>query len=227
MNSNELPNDSPDPTALYPDLDMSEGLARALEHSASGLGLPLDGFVDAFGRAQLATDRGIVSLYIGAQERFFGVKIYEPDVVEWAAGATEDVDEALRAAAAWQSGMPLDAFVAAHPFMEPGKLARAFAEGTIAEAQWQNLLASDHPTGGRQLLARLAPHAELRDFFPQISYDELRFTTPPPRQDARVFRLRSDGTAFRVQECGPRSREYALDALDEVARRIVDFFASD
>ncbi|MEV1068865.1 hypothetical protein [Streptomyces sp. NPDC050263] len=151
--------------------------------------------------------------------------IHESDV-EWAAGATEDVDEALRAVAGWLDREPLDDFVSEFPFMEPGRPARAFAEGRVAEAQWQDLLDSEYPTGGRQLLVDLAPFGELRVFFPEISYEDLRFTMPPPGQGDRVFRARRDGPGFRVEESGPERREYALDTLDELARHVVEFFAS-
>jgi hypothetical protein len=226
MNSEGSSKEPWNPAVLYPDLDMSDGLARALKRRAAGLRLALDGLVEGFAGADLATDRGTVSVWVGAEERVFGVKIYEPGVVEWAVGATENVDQALRAVAAWQGGEPLDDFVAEFSFMEPGRLARAFAEGRVAEAQWHDLLDSVYPTGGQRLLVRLAPFGELRSLYPEISYGELRFTTPPPRDDDRVFRVRSDGPGFHVEESGPERREYALDAIDEVARRIVEFFAS-
>jgi hypothetical protein len=225
MNSNGSQNESWDPTVLYSDLDMSDGLAEALKRRASGLGVTLDGLVDGFTRAKLATDRGTASIFVGAKERVFGVKIHESSV-EWAAGATKDVDRALRAVAAWRDGASLDDYVLEFPFMKPGRLARAFAEGRVAEAQWQDLLDSDHPTGGQRLLVDLAPFGELRSLFPQISYGDLRFTTPPPGPDDRVFRVRRDGPGFRVEESGPERREYTLDAIDEVARRIVEFFGS-
>ncbi|GKQ40340.1 hypothetical protein [Streptomyces sp. A012304] len=214
-----------DPTVLYPDLDMSDGLSEALKRRAAGLGLSLDGLVEGFG-AELATERGTVSVYVGTQERFFGVKIYEPDVVVWATGATVDVDQALHAVAAWQRGESLDDFVSEFPFMQPGTLARAYAEGGLTEGKWQELLDSQYPTGGQRLLVSLAPFAELRSFYPDISYNELRFTMPPPRRGDRGFRVQKDGPGFHVEESGPQRREYTLDALDEVARRIVEFFAS-
>ncbi|MFE7974267.1 hypothetical protein [Streptomyces shenzhenensis] len=210
---------------LYSDLDMSDGLAEALKRRAAGLGLTLDGIVDGFGQAELATDRGTVSIWVGASERVFGIGIYESRV-EWATGATVDIDQALRAAAAWQGGEPLDDYVSEFPFMEPGRLARAFMEGRVAEAQWQDLLDSLYHTGGQRLLVSLASFGELRSFYPEISYGDLRFTTPPPGQDDRVFRVRRDGPGFRVEESRTERREYALDTLDEVARHIVEFFAS-
>jgi hypothetical protein len=225
MSSDRPPKDPWDPTVLYPDLDMSDGLAEALKRGASGLGLTLDGFAEGFARAVLVTDRGTVAVWVAARERSFGIGIHESGV-EWASGGTDDLEQTLRAVAAWQGGMPLDAYVAEFPFMREGTLARAFAEGRVAEAQWQELLASEYHTGGQRLLVRLAPFGELRRFYPEISYGELRFTTPPPRQDARVFRVRSDGSAFRVEESGPERREYTVDALDEVARRVVEFFIS-
>lgn len=210
---------------LYPDLDMSDGLAEALKRRAAGLGLTLDGLSDGFGQAELFTDRGIVSIYVAASERAFGIGIHESRV-QWAAGGTEDVGQALRAVAAWQDGEPLDDYVSEFPFMKPGRLARAFAEGRAAEAQWQDLVDSVHHTGGQRLLVRLAPFGELQSLYPEISYGELRFTVPPPGQDDRVFRVWSDGAVFRVQESGPERREYVLETLDEVARHIVEFFAS-
>ncbi|MCT9006132.1 hypothetical protein [Streptomyces rhizosphaerihabitans] len=226
MNSKMPSNDSWDPTVLYSDLDMSEGLAEALKRSASGIGLTLDGLVDGFGRAELVTGRGIVSIHVGAWERGFGIGIHESGI-EWASGATDDLGQVLRSIAAWQDGEPLDDHVLEFPFMKPGKLARAFAEGRVAEAQWQDLLDSEYRTGGQQLLVRLAQFGELRSFFPEISYGELRFTEAPPRQGDRMFRVQSDGAVFRVRESGPERREYALGGLDEVARRIVEFFAAD
>lgn len=224
MNSEGSPNDPWDSTVHYPDLDMSDGLAEALKRRASGLGLALDGLVEGFGRAVLVTDRGTVSISIAAQERGFGIAIYESGV-EWSSGATEDLGKALRAATAWQDGLPLDDYVSEFPFMNAGRLAHAFVAGRLAEAQWQGLLDSEYHTGGQRLLVSLAPFGELRRFYPEISYGELRFTMPPPRQDDRVFRVSRDGPGFHVEEPCPERREYNLDTLDEVARRIVDFFS--
>jgi hypothetical protein len=225
MNSKTPSDGSWDPTVLYSDLDMSEGLAEALKRSASGIGLTLDRLVDGFGRAELVTGRGTVSIYVGAWERVFGIGIHESGI-EWASGATDDLGQILRAIAAWQDGESLEDHVLGFPFMKPGRLARAFAERRVAEAQWQDLLDSEYRTEGQQLLVRLAQFGELRSFFPEIGYGELRFTEAPPRQDDRMFRVQSDGTVFRVRESGPELREYALDGIDEVARRIVEFFAA-
>ncbi|MFE0629003.1 hypothetical protein ACFW3D_18840 [Streptomyces sp. NPDC058864] len=212
------------PAVHYPDLDTSDGLAEALKRGASGLGLGLEGFVEGFGRAVLATDRGTVSVYVGAEQRFFGIDIHEADI-EWASGATDDLGRALRAVAAWQGGAALDDYVAEFPFMKAGTLAHAFMEGRVAEACWEELLASEYPTGGQRLLVRLAPFGELRRFYPEISYGELRFTEPPPHQGDRVIRVEGDGKEFRVRESGPEgSREYVLDALGEVARHVAGFF---
>jgi hypothetical protein len=227
MNSKRPSRESWDPTVLYPDLDMSDGLAESLQRLAAGLGLPFGDLVEGFGGADLATDRGIVSIWVGAAERFFGVKIYEPGVLEWASGGTVDIDQALRVAADWQGGEALDDLVSEFPFMTPGRLAYAFLEGRVAEAQWEDLLESEHHTGGQRLLVAIAPFGELRSYYPEISYGDLRFTMPPPRQDDRMFRFRRDGPGFRVEESGPERRDYSLDALDEVAHHIVEFFASD
>lgn len=213
----------------YPDLDMSDGLAEALKRGAFGLGPALDGLVEGIGRAELATDRGTVSVWVGAEQRFFGIGIHESGV-EWASGATDDLGQALRAVAAWQGGALLDDYAAEFPFMKAGTLARAFAEGRIADARWEELLASEYPTGGQRLLVRLASFGELRRFCPEISYGELRFTEPPPHRDDRVFRVECDGEAFRVtvRESAPEeSREYTLGDLDEVAGHIAGFFAAD
>ncbi|MDN3024437.1 hypothetical protein [Streptomyces sp. S.PB5] len=226
MNSKRLPEDSWDPALHYPDLDVSEGLAKALKRRAAGIGLMLEGIFDCTPGAMLATDRGDVWINVGAWERSFSVAIHESRI-EWARGGTEDVEQALRAVAAWQDGEPLDDYVSEFPFMQPGRLARAFLEGRVAEAQWQDLLDSVYHTGGQRLLVSLASFGELRSFYPEISYGDLRFTTPPPRQDDRVFRFRRDGPVFRVEESGPEPREYSLNELDEVARHIVEFFASD
>ncbi|KUN93205.1 hypothetical protein AQJ67_39125 [Streptomyces caeruleatus] len=204
---------------------MSEGLAKALERRAAGIGLMIEGIFDCTPGAMLATDRGNVWINVGAWQRDFSVAISQPGV-EWARGGTEDVEQALRAVAAWQEGEPLDDFVSEFPFMEPGRLAHAFLEGRVAEAQWQDLLASEYHTGGQRLLVSLAPFDELRSFYPEISYGDLRFTMPPPLRDERLFRFRRDGPGFRVEECGPEPREYSLDTLDEVARHVVEFFAS-
>ncbi|MET8859035.1 hypothetical protein [Streptomyces sp. NPDC004579] len=229
MKSNRPPKDSWDPTVHYPDLDMSDGLAEALRRGASGLGPALDGLVQGFGRAELATDRGTVSVWVAAEERSFGIAIHESGV-EWASGATDDLGRARRAVAAWRGGAHLDDYAAEFPFMKVGTLARAFAEGRVADARWEELLASEYPTGGQRLLVRLASFGELRRFLPEISYGELRFTEPPPHRDGRVFRVECDGEAFRVTVRGSapeESREYTLGDLAEVARRIAGFFAAD
>lgn len=81
MNSRRSRKESWDPVVLYPDLDMSDGLAEALKRRAAGLGLTLDGLSDGFGQAELFTDRGIVSIYVVASERAFGIGIHELSLI--------------------------------------------------------------------------------------------------------------------------------------------------
>ncbi|MBC3840551.1 hypothetical protein GXW82_10710 [Streptacidiphilus sp. 4-A2] len=137
----------------------------------------------------------------------------------------------VRAVAAWRDGLPLDQYVSSFPFMKPGELAQAFAEGRIAEARWDALLASEHPSSCRPLLLRLAAHEELRRLFPSISYGDLSFAFPPPRPDARVFSIREDGDGYRVRESGTEAREYVLGGGQdsggdqEIVRRITGFFS--
>ncbi|MFC1411223.1 hypothetical protein ACEZCY_18280 [Streptacidiphilus sp. N1-12] len=225
MNSDSAAEGSAGLQALYPDVDMADGLAEALKRMAVDLGFSLEGLVDGFGRAELATGRGTASIRLGAEERLFLVGIYESGI-EWATGATADVGQALRAVAAWQEGEPLDGYVSRFPFMRPGELAYAFAEGNVAQAQWEILLGSDHPSESRQLLLRLAGFGELRSLFPEISYGSIRFTAPPPRRDDRVFFVRGDEELYRVQEFGAERREYALGDIGEVVRRLVEFLAT-
>ncbi|MFF1657264.1 hypothetical protein [Streptomyces sp. NPDC058255] len=155
-------------------------MAKALERQAAGLGLTIEGIYDCTPGAMLATDRGDIWINVGGWERSFSVAINESGI-EWARGATEDVEQVLRAAAAWQGGEPLDDYVSEFPFMTPGRPARAFREGRVAEAQWADLLESVHHTGGQRLLVALAPFGELRSFYPEISYGDLRFTGCPIR----------------------------------------------
>lgn len=224
MNSAEPSKRSADWVAFYPDLDMREGLAKSLRRVASSLGLMLDGLIDGFGTADLVTDRGVVSLCLGARERVFIIEIYESGI-EWAAGATADLGQALRAIAAWRDGEALGDYVSMFPFLRPGDLAAAFSEGKVAEAQWQNLLGSRHASECRQLLVQLSSFREVRSLFPEISYQNIRFTDPPPRRDSRVFWVSADREFFRVQEFGLGNRDYTLRDINEVVRRIVEFFA--
>ncbi|MET9104861.1 hypothetical protein [Streptomyces antibioticus] len=145
MSSDKAQKDTWDPAVCYPDLDMSDGLAEALKRGACRLGPTLDRLVDGSGRAELATSRGTVLINVALWERRFFIDIYESGI-EWASGATDDLEQTLRAVVAWRAGVSLDDYVVQFPFMREGTLARAFVEGRVAEAHWEELLASEYPT---------------------------------------------------------------------------------
>jgi hypothetical protein len=211
--------------ALCPEIRLSGGLANTLKGRAADLGLTLAGLVDVLGGAELTTARGRVAVRLGVERRVFVLDIHEARI-EWAAGATESLDEACRAVAAWRDGMSFGEFLSNFSFMVPGDLAFGLAEGKVAEAQWQNLLRSEFPSSCSALLAELSAFADLRGFFPEISYGDIRFTLPPPRQDARMLWIRGVADGYRLRESGLEEREHVLRDVDEVVRHIIEFFAS-
>jgi hypothetical protein len=211
---------------LYPDLRGESSLAVALKLYASNLGLELEGLVDGFGNAQLSTERGVISIRLGAEQRLFLINIYESSIC-WATGSTEEMGLAVRAIASWQGGVTLDGFVSEFPFMKLGELARAFESGNVAEGQWELLLQSDFPSSCQPLLVQLHGYVRLRRLFPEISFGNIRFKASPPNDDSRVIVVRMRGTEYLMKEIGSELREYSLHSLDEVASRIIDYWALD
>ncbi|MBC3840550.1 hypothetical protein GXW82_10705 [Streptacidiphilus sp. 4-A2] len=64
---------------LYPEMDLTKGLAAELRRHAAALGSALQGLVDGFGgAAELCTGRGVVSVQVGAKRRVFLLVVGSP-----------------------------------------------------------------------------------------------------------------------------------------------------
>lgn len=211
---------------LYPEIDFTGGPAASVERLASSFGLSLRGLANCVGGVKLTASRGFATILLGADQRVFLVGIYEPGL-EWASGSTTDLASALSAVAAWQEGAGVEDFVADYPFMIPGELALAHERGNVAEAQWENLLTSDYPSSCLPLLAELHAYDVMRKLFPDISYGEIRFTSPPPPQGARVIFVRGDGAEYRLREVGAEPRELRMSSLDEVVSYVSEYIGAD
>lgn len=171
---------------LYPELAAHGQLARAIEAAADlavDLGTVSPNERDPRRSAHVDSrvpDRKPMAIGIGAVERWFLVIGWSRGVqLVW--GATPDLAQAVRAAAAWRRGACLDDIHEAAPFFKVSALARAHERGpadAVAE-RWRSLRGVLSPD--ERLLADLIEAAYavplLRQLFPYTSHLSLGFST--------------------------------------------------
>ncbi|GGZ26703.1 hypothetical protein GCM10010300_82530 [Streptomyces olivaceoviridis] len=131
---------------LYPDLTGAGGLGAALEQTAARLGIDLTvvphegGTLVTAGIASSVPHRKPLSMYIGAERRFFGVSGWS-EGIEVITGATPDLAEVVQAGAAWGGGAGLREMRAQLPFLHFSERAEAYEHGpaTVVELQWRTM----------------------------------------------------------------------------------------
>lgn len=172
---------------LYPELASHGQLARAIEAVAADLALDLGtvwpskrdprrcAHVDSS-----VPDRKPMAIGIGAVERWFLVIGWSRGVqLVW--GATPDLTEAVRAAAAWRRGASLNDIHEAAPCVEVGALALAHERGpadAVAE-RWRSLRGGWGPDDRvlEDIIEAAYAVPRLRQLFPYPSHHSLGFST--------------------------------------------------
>ncbi|MFE3142179.1 DUF6193 family natural product biosynthesis protein [Streptomyces scopuliridis] len=169
---------------LYPDLIQRGGLAPAMSRLAHEHGIVLGEIRTRPGRnggglfnaAEVDSDRGVISVLLGSEERRFSLSVFEEGVREWAAGATGDLLDAVKVAEAWRNGTGLEELTGLFPFMTTTPLALAYESGDPVATQWDRLLGHDEYVRERPLLRRAHANSRLRPLFPVISHGTLRLS---------------------------------------------------
>ncbi|MGW0946298.1 DUF6193 family natural product biosynthesis protein [Streptomyces sp. NPDC002623] len=216
-------------SALYPDLIERGGLVSALESLAreSGLdvGTPYSEHASGPGRyrsAVIATDRGTMSMLLGKRERMFSLDIRGRGFT-WADGMTDDLRELVGAVAAWRSGLPVDEFAGAFPFMRLGRLARGYESGDPIAAQWEWLRTAEVYDRERPLVEAAHANGRLRGLFPYLSHGVLRLSTELGRQGAREIQICPvSGGSYQVEDTGSGDGVRNAVALGEAIDTAVD-----
>ncbi|MEV5436013.1 DUF6193 family natural product biosynthesis protein [Streptomyces sp. NPDC052682] len=192
---------------LYPDIHDRGGLVPALQTKAASKGVDL-GVVKSpyasgpgwFGTAQMESSRGRITVELDGRSRAFHLGI-QGQGFSWASGITEDFDVLVDALAAWRGGMRVDDFVAAFPFVTPGRQAKVHESDDPASAQWEWLLTAEVYAEERPLVAALHADGRFRSLFPALSHGTLRLNWAGGRQGAREVRITPlAGGGYRVED---------------------------
>jgi hypothetical protein len=208
--------------ALYRELAAHSQLAGAVQAAAAELAIDLgtvapgirpryDAWVDSS-----MPDRKPMEISIGADERRFRISGWSRGV-QLVSGATADLREVLRAAAAWRRGASLDEIQQAAPSVEVSDLARAHERGpadAVAE-QWRELRARWDRRRIRFVVDIIdAAYAvpQLRQLFPYSSHFDLCFSTwtgvPYSRDIPRIY---PRGDVYFLHECDGYVLRYGIE----------------
>ncbi|GLW20798.1 hypothetical protein Mame01_08410 [Microbispora amethystogenes] len=164
--------------SLYSDLLRDGGLAPAMRRLAArgrlDLGLiEVDAGPARFVTAAMSSERGRIWILLGAEERFFSIRISHWGHV-WASGTTDDLAAVTEVADAWRKGATLDELVHRFAFIRTDALALAFERGDPAPTQWDELLGHPELAYVRPLLTAAHSDERLRALFPFVSHGALR-----------------------------------------------------
>ncbi|WP_159053881.1 MULTISPECIES: DUF6193 family natural product biosynthesis protein [Streptomyces] len=172
---------------LYPDLAAAGSLAAALEQLAADLSIdltvvPQNGGPVSAGIASSVPGRRPLSVYIGADDRRFGVSGWGQGI-ELITGATSDLADVVRAGAAWDRGRSLREVRAGLPFLHVSERAEAHERGpaSVVELQWRTMReeaaeAPDFPAFG-ELVEAAHADPKLRQLYVFSSHWTLGFSS--------------------------------------------------
>jgi hypothetical protein len=214
---------------LYPDLAAAGGLHAAVEQVSVELGLDQ---VEIWSgeepskaaAAGSATNREPLSIYLGSLERWFIVSGWSRGV-ELVRGATKDLHEVVKAAAAWSAGGSLHDLRELCPFLTFGELAEAHERGpAVAVAvKWRLLreeLRDDIPFPAvRDLVEAAYAEPKLRALYPFTSHWSLHFTTCTGYPFTWVVPFIDPLRDGRFRVCGP-SRGTVIGEVDTAAEAV-------
>jgi hypothetical protein len=173
---------------LYPELAAHGQLSRAIQAAANELAVDLGPVVsdesDPRRSARVGTTvpgREPMSIGIGVVERWFVITGWSRGV-QLVSGATPDLAEVVRAAAAWRSGATLSEIQEAATFVNVSDLARAHERGPAdAVAEKWRLLRLDWSSDDRfryvfDIIEAAFAVPALRQLFPYTSHAYLCFS---------------------------------------------------
>ncbi|NGO75192.1 hypothetical protein G6045_05765 [Streptomyces sp. YC504] len=173
---------------LYPDLVAAGSLGAALEQTAADLGVNLTvvphegGTRVTAGLASSDPRRKPLSVYIGAEERFFSISGWS-DGIETVTGATPDLADVVKAGVAWGQGTHVREMRAQLPFLHSSERAEAHERGpaAVVELQWTAMRQQAAEAPGFPEFGNLveAAHAEprLRQLYVFSSHWTLGFSS--------------------------------------------------
>ncbi len=216
--------------ALYPELASHGQLAGAIQAAAGELALDLGTVAPGYDPRRGALvgssvpGRKPMRIGIGAVERWFLIDGWSRGV-QLVGGATPDLREVVRAAAAWRRGASLDEIQQTAPFVQVSELERAHERGpadAVAE-QWRSLRARWGRRDGFPFVVDLieAAHAVplLRQLFPVTSLFALCFSTCtgyPYSEDIPCIVPWPEGKVLMLHECdGYVLRNHMGDVIGE------------
>jgi hypothetical protein len=225
--------------ALYPELASHGQLAGAIQATAAELGLDLGTVTPGNdSRRQASVDSSVpgrkpMEIGLGAAKRRFLISGWSPGVAR-VSGATPDLREVVRAAAAWRRGASLDEIQQGAPFVQYRDLARAQRGPADAVAeQWRRLRdrwgRDDRPRFVADLIEAAYAGPQLRQLYPVTSHFTLSFSTgtgythsgdipciePAPQE--KVYRLHQcDGYVLRNRLIGGDVIGEADDAVSAI-----------
>ncbi|MET9397986.1 DUF6193 family natural product biosynthesis protein [Kitasatospora sp. NPDC002965] len=211
---------------LYPDLVRLGGLASAMSQAArteeidlgeirAEPGLRGDG---RFLSAEVESDRGVISVGLGAASRVFFVSIWnrggQPRV--WTEGATDDLRQVVKAADAWRRGATLRVLAERFPFMRHSAMARAFEDGDPVAAQWDLLLSHELYVRERPMLRAAHSEPGLCALFPAISMGSLMLVRDPRDGTSAWIRIVPlSGGVYRVESAELIEPKREMPSLEE------------
>lgn len=159
------------------------------------------------GIASSVPERAPLSVYIGAESRYFSVSGWSQGV-ELIRGATPDLADVVKAAAAWGRDTTLRELRADLPFLHSSEHAEAHERGPVAvvELQWRKMReqaaeAPDFPEFA-ELLEAAHTEPRLRQLYVFSSHWTLGFSscTGYPFRDEVAIAPAHSGTPYRVMK---------------------------
>jgi len=187
--------------SVYPDLVTQDGLVTAIrtialleDIDAGRVDVQYPAEFAGYTSAAMDSARGRILVDIATSVRLFMTAVSDTQI-EVATGATDDLPEVVRMAAAWNAGASYDELVERFVFLRISDLAKVLASPDPIGAQWAYLLDSSYFEDDRELLEASHQQPDLRARFPDMSHRELRLSKEFRGTDG-VIRIAStrDGT---------------------------------
>jgi len=206
---------------LYPDLVERNGLAQAISHIARESGIDLGDISSEAGAgryktAEVASDRGVIQVLLGAESRWFSVTISGQGHV-WASGGSVELADIVRVIDSWRRGVGVDDLRSRFPFMELGSLAIEYERGQPVHAQWAKLLADQDLVVIRPLLVAARSNRRLAPLFPYVSHlTRLRLMRDHKDRSAGEIWITQRADELRVEDSRTGSSANALSISEAV-----------
>ena len=213
--------------ARYPEFVEPGGLRPALLAEAQLLDVDLGEIAGGETQAQIRSDRGDISVALGAEERFFSVSISGKEHL-WTAGSTMILTDVVRIAEAWRRGDSLAEISKAFPFMMYSKLAESLERGNATAVRWSELLEDIELELLRPLLTVVRSHDVLGRLFPSVShYGVLHLWLNAENRDDGSLRISPISEGFEVWSSrGITRTAHSVDQAVRVSAEMLDNLVS-